>query len=66
MLFDAMGAVDATTGLPRGYLRLSAQERPDSVLFTLDVRDGPWRAAEEFVRTGTSAAVQVGEYWKEY
>jgi glutathione gamma-glutamylcysteinyltransferase len=43
MLYEAMGAIDPTTGQPRGYLRLSANVRPDSVLFTLDIRpDGSW------------------------
>jgi hypothetical protein len=60
MLFDAMAALDPTTGQPRGYLRLSANTAPDSVLFTLDVRpDGSWRAAEGFIQATAPALVQV-------
>jgi hypothetical protein len=60
MLYDAMGAVDPTTGQPRGYLRLSANTRPDSVLFTLDIRpDGSWQQAEAFIQSTAPQLVQV-------
>ena len=60
MLYEAMGAIDPTTGQPRGYLRLSANVRPDSVLFTLDIRpDGSWRQAEAFIQTTAPQLVQV-------
>lgn len=62
MLYEAMSAVDPTTGQPRGYLRLSANHRPDSVLFTLDIRpDGSWREAETFIQSTAPQLVQVGE-----
>jgi len=61
MLYEAMSAVDPTTGQPRGYLRLSANHRPDSVLFTLDIRpDGSWREAETFIQSTAPQLVQVG------
>jgi hypothetical protein len=60
MLYEAMGAIDPTTGQPRGYLRLSANVRPDSVLFTLDIRpDGSWREAEAFIQSTAPQLVQV-------
>lgn len=60
MLYEAMGAIDPTTAQPRGYLRLSANVRPDSVLFTLDIRpDGSWRQAEAFIQTTAPQLVQV-------
>jgi glutathione gamma-glutamylcysteinyltransferase len=61
MLYEAMSSVDPTTGQPRGFLRLSANTRPDSVLFTLDIRpDGSWREAEHFIKTIAPELVQVG------
>lgn len=60
MLHEAMGAIDPTTGQPRGYLRLSANTRPDSVLFTLDIRpDGSWQQAEAFIQSTAPQLVQV-------
>jgi hypothetical protein len=60
MLYEAMGAIDPATGQPRGYLRLSANVRPDSVLFTLDIRpDGSWREAEAFIQSTAPQLVQV-------
>lgn len=60
MLYEAMSAVDPTTGQPRGYLRLSANARPDSVLFTLDIRpDGSWRQAEAFIQSTAPELVQA-------
>jgi glutathione gamma-glutamylcysteinyltransferase len=60
MLYEAMSRVDQTTGQPRGFLRLSANTRPDSVLFTLDIRpDGSWREAEHFIKTTAPELVQV-------
>lgn len=60
MLYEAMSAVDPTTGQSRGYLRLSANVRPDSVLFTLDIRpDGSWREAEAFIQSTAPQLVQV-------
>jgi len=60
LLYEAMKPADAATGLPRGWLRLSAPAHPqDSVLFTLDVREhGRWRAAERFVLEGAAAAAR--------
>ncbi|GBF98758.1 glutathione gamma-glutamylcysteinyltransferase [Raphidocelis subcapitata] len=58
LLFEAMAAVDAATGAPRGYLRLGAEEWPDSVLFTLDLRGGGWREAAEFGHAGAPALVE--------
>jgi hypothetical protein len=61
MLYEAMSRVDPTTGQPRGFLRLSANTRPDSVLFTLDIRpDGSWREAEHFIKNTAPELVQVG------
>lgn len=61
MLYEAMSLVDPTTGQPRGFLRLSANTRPDSVLFTLDIRpDGSWREAEHFIKATAPELVQVG------
>lgn len=45
-LFEAMAPHDPSTSLPRGFLRLAANPRPDSVLFTLDLRNGAWRDAD--------------------
>eukprot|EP00775_Hariotina_reticulata_P014329 gene14329-55_t len=60
LLYDAMAAIDPATGQPRGFLRLSANTRPDSVLFTLDIRsDGSWRQAEHFITTTAPAMVQA-------
>jgi glutathione gamma-glutamylcysteinyltransferase len=57
-LYEAMAPLDKATGMPRGWLRLSAPAHPqDSVLFTLDVREhGRWRVAERSVLGGCSAA----------
>lgn len=61
MLYEAMAAVDPTTGLSRGFLRLAADTRPDSVLFTLDIRsDGWWRDAERFITQQAPLVLQVG------
>ncbi|WIA42506.1 hypothetical protein OEZ86_008492 [Tetradesmus obliquus] len=60
MLYEAMSRVDPTTGQPRGFLRLSANTRPDSVLFTLDIRpDGSWREAEHFIKATAPELVQA-------
>ncbi|KAF6260230.1 Phytochelatin synthase-domain-containing protein [Scenedesmus sp. NREL 46B-D3] len=60
MLFEAMSSVDLTTGQPRGFLRLSANTRPDSMLFTLDIRpDGSWREAEHFIKATAPELVQA-------
>lgn len=51
MLYEAMARADPSTGLARGYLRLAANPRPESVLFTLDIGGvNPWKPAEEWVR----------------
>lgn len=60
-LYEAMAAVDPATAQPRGFLRLAVHPRPDSVLFTLDIRsDESWRDAEHFIRHTAPALVQVG------
>ena len=62
MLYDAMSAVDPTTGKPRGFLRLAADARQDSVLFTLDIRsDGWWRDAEKFIQQQAPLVLKVRE-----
>lgn len=55
-LYRAMAHVDPTTLLPRGFLRMGRQPRMDSVLLTLDVRDGSWKEAAAFVERGARAA----------
>lgn len=60
MLYESMSAVDPSTGKPRGFLRMSVNTRPDSVLFTLDIRpDGTWRDAERYIRTTAPELVKV-------
>jgi hypothetical protein len=60
MLYDAMAALDPTTGNPRGFLRLAADARQDSVLFTLDIRsDGWWRDAERFIQQQAPLVLKV-------
>jgi Phytochelatin synthase len=50
LLFEAMAPPDPTTGVPRGYLCLAADELQGSVLFTLDVQPGGrWRGADAFI-----------------
>ena len=39
LLYTAMAAEDSSTGRPRGYLILQPLAQPDSVLFTLDIRN---------------------------
>ncbi|KAK9837531.1 hypothetical protein WJX84_008908 [Apatococcus fuscideae] len=52
LLYAAMAALDSSTSKPRGYLVLERLAQPDSVLFTLDIRDGCSAAALEFVQNG--------------
>jgi hypothetical protein len=54
-----MAAIDAATGQPRGFLRLGVEEWPDSVLFTLDLRNSAWRDAARFGHEGAPAIVEV-------
>lgn len=61
MLFEAMQYIDPVTGQPRGFLRMSAQPLPGSVLFTLDLRSaGAWQAAHNYACEGARAVLQVG------
>lgn len=50
LLFDAMAAIDAATGRPRGYMLLGSEQLLDSVLFTLDVHSAAWHDADRFIR----------------
>lgn len=54
-LYHAMGASDTVTGLPRGFMRLGLPVVPDSVLFTLDVRDIHWVKAFTYAENGIAA-----------
>ncbi|KAL6750431.1 Phytochelatin synthase-domain-containing protein [Haematococcus lacustris] len=58
-LFEAMRHPDPVTGLPRGFLRLSAQPLLDSVLLTLDVQGTHWQPARHFVRNTAPHLVQT-------
>ncbi|KAI8471447.1 MAG: Phytochelatin synthase-domain-containing protein [Monoraphidium minutum] len=58
LLFDAMAAPDPATGAPRGFMRLAAEEWPDSVLFTLDLRGDGWRGAAAWGHDSAPAAVE--------
>ncbi|KAK9904893.1 hypothetical protein WJX75_005037 [Coccomyxa subellipsoidea] len=50
-LFEAMKRVDPTTSQPRGYLKMGAFPRLDSVLFTLKRRGEGWQQAPGFWQT---------------
>ncbi|KAK9824887.1 hypothetical protein WJX74_003355 [Apatococcus lobatus] len=52
LLYAAMAAVDASTGSVRGYLVLQRLPQPDSVLFTLNIRDRASKAAQDFAQSG--------------
>ncbi len=60
MLFDAMRHTDAVTGQPRGYMRMSAHNMLDSLLFSLDIKTDGWQGTERFVRHQAAAFAQVG------
>jgi glutathione gamma-glutamylcysteinyltransferase len=55
-LYDAMAAIDPSTGMPRGFMSLSLQPLLDSALFTLDVRDASWQEASDYMTTEMPAA----------
>lgn len=48
MLYEAMSRPDPVTGLPRGYLLMSAHHLLDSAMFTLDVRQEGWQRARSY------------------
>ncbi|GAX75692.1 hypothetical protein CEUSTIGMA_g3135.t1 [Chlamydomonas eustigma] len=48
LLYEAMSHIDPTTGLPRGYMLLSAHPLLDSAMFTLDIRQDGWKLARSY------------------
>ncbi len=48
LLHEAMSHLDPVSGLPRGFLVLSAQPQLNSVLFTLGMRKGGWEQARSY------------------
>jgi hypothetical protein len=59
-----MAHVDPSTGRPRGFMRMGRHPRLDSVLFTLDVRDQHWRAANRWAPGVLSLLLNNGGSWR--
>ena len=50
MLYEAMSHLDPVTGMPRGYLLITALPLLESTLFTLDIKQEGWLKARDFVK----------------
>ena len=70
MLYEAMSHLDPVTGLPRGYLLVTALPLLESALFTLSIRQDGWQRARECIAQlpyelarflETSAEAKTGE-----
>ncbi|KAL3146796.1 Glutathione gamma-glutamylcysteinyltransferase 1, variant 2 [Trebouxia sp. C0009 RCD-2024] len=57
-LFRAMAHVDSATGRPRGFLKIRANPRVESVMFTLNQPNRAWHSIKAFMDTQLPALVQ--------